>query len=590
MQNEDKYLGKYLDDRYEILEVIGDGGMSVVYKAMCHRLNRLVAVKVLKDELVSNKEFRRRFQTEAHAVAMLSHPNIVAVYDVSHTSDSEYIVMELINGITLKQYMQRRGSLTQKEILHFTIQITKALSHAHSRGIVHRDIKPHNIMILRDSSVKVADFGIARLLTATQPDADSGGEAIGSVHYVSPEQAKGEVVDARSDIYSLGVVMYEMLTGRLPFEGDSPMAIAVQHMSSIPLSPREINPEIPVELERITMKAMNPKLSDRYQTADELMDDLEALNKSPSELVEMSPKVVGSINPPPEPEEIEWAPKAGRSLPVAPIISMDDLSRADYIKSRRTARRISLLTGIFLVLVFMVGAFLFLWNYWLQDVFSENETMPLPNFVNAKLEDVLMNSNYTNKYNFTVVYAVNEDLGKGYVVEQNPVAGRSVVKSDKGVDVTLTVSSGSEYTTVPKVAGEEYRQATIDLERLKLVVKESRSISASVEKDHVISTTPAAGEKVLPGSTVYIVISDGASVNYVTMPTVTGIDFTLAISRIESAGFKVGKLTLVVNDAAVGTVVFQTPVAGIEVAEGRSVDLQISGGSDMIVPVSSAGT
>ena len=253
----DQYIGKLLDNRYEILERIGSGGMAVVYKARCHRLNRLVAIKILKSDLAQDAEFRRRFHDESQAVAMLSHPNIVAVYDVSHSDDLDYIVMELIDGVTLKQYMQKKGNkLNWREALHFITQIMKALSHAHSRGIIHRDIKPHNIMILRDGSLKVADFGIARLTSAAQATLTQ--EALGSVHYISPEQARGSYIDARSDIYSAGVVLYEMLTGRLPYEGDSPISVAIQHINSIPLSPREINPDIPEALEEITMKPWPP--------------------------------------------------------------------------------------------------------------------------------------------------------------------------------------------------------------------------------------------------------------------------------------------------------------------------------------------
>lgn len=243
----DQYIGKLLDNRYEILERIGVGGMAVVYKARCHRLNRLVAVKILKEELAQDAEFRRRFHDESQAVAMLSHPNIVAVYDVSRSSELDYIVMELIDGITLKQYMQKKGGkLSWREALHFITQIMKALSHAHGRGIIHRDIKPHNMMVLRDGSLKVADFGIARLTSAAQATLTQ--EALGSVHYISPEQARGSHIDARSDLYSAGVVLYEMITGRLPYEGDSPVAVAIQHINSIPLSPREIDPEIPEAL------------------------------------------------------------------------------------------------------------------------------------------------------------------------------------------------------------------------------------------------------------------------------------------------------------------------------------------------------
>ena len=220
----DKYIGRLLDNRYEILEVIGTGGMAVVYKALCHRLNRLVAIKILKDEFFQDEEFRRRFHAESQAVAMLSHPNIVSVYDVSTSGDADYIVMELVEGITLKQYMEKKGVLNWRETLHFSMQIAKALEHAHSKGIVHRDIKPHNVMILKNGTAKVTDFGIARIMSSTNTLTK---EALGSVHYISPEQAKGGRVDNRSDIYSLGVVMYEMLTGQPPYDGDSPVAIAL---------------------------------------------------------------------------------------------------------------------------------------------------------------------------------------------------------------------------------------------------------------------------------------------------------------------------------------------------------------------------
>ena len=278
MEHKDPYIGKMLDNRYEILERIGTGGMAIVYKAKCHRLNRLVAVKILKSDLAQDEDFRRRFNAESQAVAQLSHPNIVSVYDVSKGGDIEYIVMELIDGITLKQYMEKRGQLNWRESLHFITQSMRGLSHAHSRGIVHRDIKPQNVMVLRDGSVKVADFGIACLENAAQTLTQ---EALGSVHYISPEQARGDRTDARSDIYSAGVVLYEMLTGRLPFEGDSAVSVAIQHLSSVPLAPREVNPDIPEQLELICMKAMAPDLEKRYPSADAMIADLEAFRKNP---------------------------------------------------------------------------------------------------------------------------------------------------------------------------------------------------------------------------------------------------------------------------------------------------------------------
>ena len=249
----ENYIGRLLDSRYEILDVIGTGGMAVVYRALDHRLNRLVAVKILKDELSRNQEFRRRFHAESQAVAMLSHPNIVSVYDVSRSGDADYIVMELIEGITLKQYLEKKINLNWRETLHFSMQIAKALEHAHSRGIVHRDIKPHNIMTLKDGSIKVADFGIARVGSAQNTLTR---EALGSVHYISPEQAKGARVDNRSDLYSLGVVMYEMLTGRTPYDGETPVSVAIQHINGTARRPSELMPGIPLGLEQIDRKSV----------------------------------------------------------------------------------------------------------------------------------------------------------------------------------------------------------------------------------------------------------------------------------------------------------------------------------------------
>ncbi|MEE0785956.1 MAG: protein kinase, partial [Oscillospiraceae bacterium] len=264
----DKYIGRLLDNRYEILEVIGTGGMAVVYKAKCHRLNRLVAIKILKDEFSKDEEFRRRFQAESQSVAMLSHPNIVSVYDVSSSGDIDYIVMELIDGITLRQYMEKKGVLNWRETLHFSMQIAKALEHAHSRGIIHRDIKPHNIMVLKNGSVKVTDFGIARVVSS---QSTLTREALGSVHYISPEQAKGGRVDNRTDIYSLGVVMYEMLTGRPPYDGETPVSVAIQHINAAAPMPTSINPAIPRGLEQITMHAMCADLDQRYESATAML-------------------------------------------------------------------------------------------------------------------------------------------------------------------------------------------------------------------------------------------------------------------------------------------------------------------------------
>ena len=297
----ENYIGRLLDGRYEILEIIGTGGMAVVYKARCHRLNRLVAIKILKDEFARDEEFRRRFRAEGEAVAMLSHPNIVQVYDVSSSETADYIVMELIDGISLKQYMEKRGSLNWKETLHFAMQIATGLEHAHSRSIVHRDIKPHNVMVLKNGSVKVMDFGIARVMTKSNTLTK---EALGSVHYISPEQAKGSFTDNRSDIYSLGVVMYEMMTGRPPYDGESAVAVAIQHINGGAVLPSVLNPNIPKALEQIIRKAMALELKDRYSSASELLRDMEEFRKDPSIVFQYAQPEQPSRPPIPIPDPI----------------------------------------------------------------------------------------------------------------------------------------------------------------------------------------------------------------------------------------------------------------------------------------------
>ncbi len=277
--DKEKYIGRLLDGRYEILEVVGTGGMAVVYKALCHRLNRLVAIKILKDDNQDDADFRRRFHAESQAVAMLSHPNIVNVYDVSTSEEADYIVMELLEGITLKEYMEKKGVLNWKETLHFATQIAKALEHAHSKGIVHRDIKPHNVMVLKNGAIKVMDFGIACLISHNNTMTK---EALGSVHYISPEQAKAGHVDERSDLYSLGVVMYEMMTGRPPYDGENPVSVAIQHINGGATLPSVLNPNMPGGLEQIIMKAMAVKATKRYSSAGEMLTDMDAFRKDPT--------------------------------------------------------------------------------------------------------------------------------------------------------------------------------------------------------------------------------------------------------------------------------------------------------------------
>ena len=553
MENEKNYIGVLLDDRYEILEKIGEGGMAVVYKAFCHRLSRFVAVKIMREEMAADEEFKRRFCAESHAIAMLSHPNIVAVYDVSHSDDVEYIVMELVDGITLKQYMDKRGAISWKEALHFTKQITKALAHAHSRGIIHRDIKPQNIMLLKDGTIKVADFGIAALENEMQ----ESGQAVGSIHYIAPEQARGENPDARSDIYSLGIVMYEMLTGRKPYTGETIGEIAVKHMSSLPTMPSDIVPDIPPELERITLKAMSCPINKRYQSANELLDDLDKFTQA---------QIVQEKKP-------EYENPA-----VAPVRSVSEMSREKYSLRRKRSGTVAYMTGVLGGLVLILALFVFLWNFWLRDVFSPAERIALPNFVGSNYESVVNNAELAGTYNFKVTYIIDTNAESGKILSQNPEPGRSMMITPDGIAVELSVSTGVVLTPVPDVTNMDYREATLELQRAGFAVEVENSTSDSVSKDCVISTSPAANEQISAGSTVYLVVSSGQQVSYTTMPNFVGLTEEAAINKIANSGLTYGGSEQVSSDYDAGTVIGQSPAAFQEVEEHGKVKLRVSTG------------
>jgi len=587
----DKFVGTVLDNRYEILEVIGTGGMAMVYKARDNRLNRLVAIKILKEDLALDSDFRRRFQTESQAVAMLSSPNIVAVYDVSKSLDLEYIVMELIEGITLKQYMNRKGRLNWKESLHFATQITKALSHAHSRGIIHRDIKPHNIMILKDGSVKVADFGIARLQdnkssTLTQ-------EALGSVHYISPEQAKGASVDVRSDLYSVGVVLYEMLTSRLPFEGDSAVSVAIQHISSIPLSPREVNPDIPVGLEAITMKAMNPSLSMRYQTADEMLRDFEEFRKNPSILFPYgaygAADAAAAVPPPvsrpqqntrPAPPPVdrrERRPNQERDL--------DDrngnrtgkgreMDGDEYRHRSKKARRVSSLLGIGIVAVILVSIFGFLWATVFNPMINPpDERHEVSNFVGRHVDSVEDNDDYWEIYNFTIEFEPSDERPEGFILRQTPIAGRPVLPASDGrIPVTLVVAVGIDETVMPDLFNLNFEQAQTVLINMGISpsnIERREQANETIQPNHIIETIPAAGAPIRDGDRFHLFVSTGPDVQEVVVPDLRGMALNVATATLRDLGLDFRQENEH-NAAANGTVFAQSIPHGTRVEVGST--------------------
>lgn len=562
MENNDKYIGTLLDDRYEILQVIGEGGMAIVYKALDHRLNRNVAVKIMREDMLADEEFRSRFCAEAHAVAMLSHPNIVAVYDVSHSDAMEYIVMELVEGITLRQYMDRRGALAWREVLHFTKQIAKAIAHAHERGIIHRDIKPQNVMMLRDGTVKVADFGIAALENEIY---ENNGQAVGSIHYIAPEQARGECPDARSDVYSLGVVMYEMLTGHKPYEGDTIGEIAVKHMNADPEPPHELVPDIPPELERITLKAMSAPINERYQSANELLHDLDAFTQAQLKAEEAAEE---------EQEENFENPA------VVPIRSVSEMDKERYAVRHRRAQSVSFLTGVFGAIVLSILLFAFLWDFWLGEIFSPAERIILPNFIGSNYQAVVENADLAAMYSFNVVYVVDTNTESGTILGQDPSPGRSMMVTPEGIRVELTVSTGTVFTAVPDVVNIDYREAKNRLQQAGFQVEIENATSDSVTKDYVISTSPAANDQLSAGSTVYVTVSSGPEIGHVEMPNLVGLTEDAAISKLESLGLSYGGSDRVSSDLEAGTVIGQSINAFTEVEEHSKIQLKVSSGPD----------
>ena len=566
----DQYIGKMLDDRYEILELIGTGGMANVYKARCHRLNRLVAIKILKSDLADNADFRRRFHDESQAVAQLSHANIVSVYDVSTNPDREYIVMELIDGITLKQYMERRGRMDWRESLHFITQIMRGLSHAHSRGIIHRDIKPQNIMVLRDGSVKVADFGIACLANAGQTLTQ---EALGSVHYISPEQARGDRIDARSDIYSAGVVLYEMLTGRLPFEGDSAVSVAIQHLSSVPLAPRDIDPSIPEPLELICMKAMNSDPNKRYASADAMIEDLEKFRRDPS--VDMDYIRQELSKPAADSEPTMPIPTAQVASAVKKHTGEVRREPEDDEPPRRDKRSVAIIAGIFAAAVLLV---VLLFKLILGDFgpAGSNKSYTVPDVRGMTVEEAQEAKSVKDIFTVHVQGTRKTDeYQPGQIVEQDPIAGRTR-KSNFVIEVY--VAEEPEKVLMKDLTGMEYRQARVLLTDLGMSLKiESREESSDkYGANAVIRTEPAADEPLTAGQTVIIYYSTGPE--SVVVPTFTGQNIADATKNARDLGLTVGEITYdPYNIAEPGQVVEQTLEPTSEVPGGTKISFTVSG-------------
>ena len=593
----DRFIGRLLDNRYEILEVIGTGGMAVVYKARCHRLNRLVAVKILKDDYCQDDEFRQRFHAESQAVASMSHPNIVSVYDVSTSPEADYIVMELIDGISLKQYMEKKGVLNWKETLHFAIQIGKALEHAHSRGVVHRDIKPHNVMVLKNGSVKVADFGIARLMSKGNTLTK---EALGSVHYISPEQAKGGRVDNRSDLYSLGVVMYEMMTGRPPYDGESPVAVAIKHINGGAAMPSSLNPNIPGGLEQIIMKSMENDPANRYASAAAMLYDMDEFRKEPTMLFDYYNTSVGlddatKFQNPARPVQKPVTPpvtaaqrvsgktgRTGMNTTAKPANNSQKRSRRNEViveeESHSKASTIAVLVCAAVIVVALVIFGVVILN---QDA----EYMKAPDLRGLTVEQV--RKEYKDISILTVGSDYHDTYPEGQIIDQSPDANASVLV---GSEITVVVSKGPrpKEMVMDPLIGENQKVAVDHLVDLG-VAEDNISIrnenSTTVAPGKVTRTDPVAGETIGKDQTVIIWVSLGPEVQERTLPNVDGLTLETALMMLERNGFKNILTNPVESSKKKDTVVGQshTPFLKYDVTTEIILDVSI-GMNDEVAP------
>ncbi len=573
----DNYTGKRLDARYEIQEVIGVGGMAVVYKAYDSIDDRIVAVKILKEEYLANEEFRRRFKNESKAIAVLSHPNIVKVYNVSYGDRLQYIVMEYVEGITLKEYIEQQGKLGIKETVHFTMQILRALQHAHDKGIVHRDIKPQNIMLLSNGNIKVTDFGIARFsYSDTKTMTDS---AIGSVHYISPEQARGDTTDARADIYSVGVVLYEMLTGQLPFQSDNSVSVALMQLQNDPKLPRELNGSIPLGLEQIVMHAMQKNTKNRYQSAAEMLLDIEEFKRNPNirfqrdYFVDNDPtKYVNTrkpVTPPVVTPPVKKRPEPAPQPEYVDNYDEGDEEKKSSGKGSLVAIGVSIAAVVLAVIVF---AFLFFFT----DIFK-GDTLVVPQFIGKNYESEILNNPEYSDFDIKINEVSNSAYENGDVFYQNPGSGQKISRNNNVV--TLSVASNAQKIVVPDVIGLGYEIAEKTLASKGFKNVKLMPMLSTENFGDVIKIEPEVGDEA--DSDTIIIVYYASDEDFVEVPNVSGLSWDLEMAELMIKSVQLSVDPEIIEEDSnepAGVVIAQSPEAGEKVIPGTKVKLTVSNG------------
>ena len=582
----DTLIGKKLDGRYQLDELIGIGGMANVYRATDLKNETTVAVKILREEFTQNEELVHRFKNESKAISILDHDNIVKVFDVSVTDKLQYLVMEHIDGITLKEYLnQRGGPLTWKETLHFVTQILQALQHAHSKGVVHRDIRPQNIMLLPSGKLKMMDFGIARISRAENHTIDSD-KAIGSVHYISPEQARGDVTDAKADLYSVGVMLYEMLSGQLPFQGESAVNVAIQQIADKARPLGEIAPDVPEALQQITEKAMSKNPKNRYQSAGEMLDAIEIFKQNPSVrfayryMADEELHQIDRIMRQKKKESEKNMPNKERNLRTNKSRTSPQEEAPRRKKAKKKKKRSIMLPIMFgMAVAFACGAAILCYLIFTNStnpLFSSKEDVSLVNFVGMQKADIEKNRAYDV---FDIVYdeQYNNNVEPGEVYGQTPKPPREVKEGQK---VTLKVSLGTLYVGVPDVSSYSQADAETVLTEKGLSVIIRPAVDSTVAEGTVIKTDPMGGDQVESGSTVVVYISQPEVDVTSVVPSVLGLTMGDVQTALRNNDLVVGTRVDGYSDSPVGTVIGQDPAPGSEVLVSTKVNLVISIGPE----------